>query len=302
MDAGGHSCGARIAWLKANMGKSEQEARQQVAAEFPAECGPCGVQTSPPADDRLPAGNKCGFACNHNRCTEINQALGIKYPYYEYGGACSMNLFMPDGFGTDLQACESDFFLWDEPFTQSHRGKPEWGNMDYIVEQWRKFTSLNGMSERIQNKRAAGMKVTSPLFTGGETIERLEQFFFKCGPGCNDPNSPLYIDVLAWNAWIGDWSSDYQGQVNWIEQTSQEMKRKFGNRPVWLSNYGFLGPAGTTTKQVDALTRYGIFDKAAIDRVYYFSAIDVGGGTVDGTNSLLSADIRSAYLSKCATS
>lgn len=40
--AGAHTCGDRIDWLKSSAGRSEAAARNQVAAEFPAECGACG--------------------------------------------------------------------------------------------------------------------------------------------------------------------------------------------------------------------------------------------------------------------
>ena len=55
------------------------------------------------------------------------------------------------------------------------------------------FTSLPGMSARIQRKRAAGMKVTTPLFTGGDTFKRVAESFTLCGSGCQDPSSPQYI-------------------------------------------------------------------------------------------------------------
>jgi len=296
-DAGGSTCGSRIQWVRDNMAKSETDARNQIAREFPAACGACASEASTGASTGTSHQAGCGFACNHNKCDEINKALGREFSFYEYGGSCSMNLFAADGFGTDLQDCTHDFFLWDEPFTQSHRGKPQWGSMSYVVKQWKHFTSLPGMSDRIRLKRAAGMKVTTPLFTGGDTVKSLEEFFKLCGSGCNDPTSPEYIDVIAWNAWIGAWSNDYQGQVNWIGQMSDRMKQAFGDRPVWLSNYGFLGPEGTPANQVKALTQYDIFDK--VDRVYYFSAIDVGGGTADDSNSLHSNTIRDAFLSQC---
>lgn len=41
VDAGGYTCGARITWIQDNQSKSRAEAEDQVAGEFPDECGPC---------------------------------------------------------------------------------------------------------------------------------------------------------------------------------------------------------------------------------------------------------------------
>lgn len=207
-----------------------------------------------------------------------------------------MNLFAGDGYGTTPNKCDgNDFFLWDEPFTQSKRGKPEWGNMDHVVNMWKNFASQH--SESLISKRNAGMKVTTPLFTGGETKSRVAEFFQKCGSGCNDKSSPEYIDVIAWNAWIGDWGGSYQGQADWIVGMSTEMKNNHGGREVWLSNYGFLGAGSTPQKQADVISNLGIFDK--IDRAYYFATGDTGGGTPKGTNTFNNAVIKDAFLSKC---
>lgn len=47
VDANGFTCGSRINWLKTVLGLSETASRQQVAEEFPPECGACS-QRSPP--------------------------------------------------------------------------------------------------------------------------------------------------------------------------------------------------------------------------------------------------------------
>ena len=44
--AGEYTCGSRIAWVEANLGKSRAAAEQQVASEFPVECGACGAPTT----------------------------------------------------------------------------------------------------------------------------------------------------------------------------------------------------------------------------------------------------------------
>ncbi|KAL3895944.1 MAG: hypothetical protein SGPRY_013389, partial [Prymnesium sp.] len=41
VDAGGFTCGARISYLVSSLGFTQQAARQQVATEYPSQCGPC---------------------------------------------------------------------------------------------------------------------------------------------------------------------------------------------------------------------------------------------------------------------
>ena len=63
--AGGHSCGSRIDWVIANMGKSESSACKLVAGEeFPSECGNCNPNicsnpypTGAPIEDIDPVGS-----------------------------------------------------------------------------------------------------------------------------------------------------------------------------------------------------------------------------------------------------
>ena len=62
--AGAHTCGARISWLQTAQGLTETAARDVVAAEFPAECGACGVtptpSPTPTCDEEADAG---GYTC-----------------------------------------------------------------------------------------------------------------------------------------------------------------------------------------------------------------------------------------------
>lgn len=302
-------------WVEENGKKHEEMHCGGGMKDMCGSCSYCGGDTgdgeaptpgpalgpAPPTPPTPSAGGvssgKCGFACKGNDCNTFNSLLGHTFPFYQYGGACSLNLFAADGYGTTPDRCNgNDFFLWDEPFTQSQRGKPEWGNMDHIVAKWKEFASKHSSS--LISKRNAGMKVTTPMFTGGETVNRVSEFFQKCGGGCNDKSSPEYIDVIAWNSWIGDWNGgNHQGQTDWTVQTSNQMKSAHGGREVFLSNWGFLGSTGTPEKQADSLTKYGIIGK--VDRVYYFAAPDVGGGTTHGSNSLQHEVIRNAFLSEC---
>lgn len=136
------------------------------------------------------------------------------------------------------------------------------------------------------------------MFTGGETSRLVRDFFEICGEGCNDSNSPEYIDIIVWNAWVGDWEGgNHQGQTDWTVGVAREMKSAHQGRPVWLTNWGFLGETGTPTKQADAIGKYGILKN--LDRVYYFATTDVGGSTPVGSNTFDNDIIRDAFLRHC---
>ena len=70
VDAGGHTCGQRIDYLVSSQGLTPMVARQRVAAEFPAQGGPCSVApaavpatfTTPATPAPVPApGGRVGF-------------------------------------------------------------------------------------------------------------------------------------------------------------------------------------------------------------------------------------------------
>lgn len=146
--------------------------------------------------------------------------------------------------------------------------------------------------------RAKGLQVTTPLFTNMETasvVEQVDIFFEKC-PGCDDPKSEQYIDIIAWNAWIGNWNPSMKSGGDWVQDQAVEMKAKYDSRPVWLGNYGYIGDDATAEKQIQVIWESGVFDEdSSIDSVYYFAAKDVGGGIPDGTN-VLEAEVGSSTI------
>jgi len=57
--ADGHRCGSRVTWIQRNEGKSRTSAEQQVAKEYPKECGACAHTLSPTPAPSLPPGEEC---------------------------------------------------------------------------------------------------------------------------------------------------------------------------------------------------------------------------------------------------
>jgi len=175
------------------------------------------------------------------------------------------------------------------------------GNAGYIAQQWMSYASK--WSQQLKQQRASGMKVTTPLFTekSGISVQTKVRDFFRQCPSCSDKSSVFYIDVIAWNAWIGSWSADEVGQAKWIIDQSRQMGTEHGNRKVWLSNFGYLG-GRSAQKQIDVIENSGIFDASSgIDSVYYFGAKDFGGGTDSNqlTASAGGVSIGQALVAKC---
>jgi len=274
---------------------------------------------------------RCGYVCKSNRspegglCSFIEQALGVSYPVMDYEGPCFLNLFSPDsgpdGFDTDLTRCDavSGLLLWDEPYTQADRAWQyrSWSDMGYIVDQWKNFATRN--HDIIMKKRQAGMKVSAPQFSshrGGSVDNKLREFFRLCGSPCEDPGSPMKIDVVAFNAYLNTGGS-FDGQARWIRDTAGYYRSEF-HRDVWVTNYGVLNQRDTrrVTLQDQVVAMTYIPGLTSVDRVYYFSAEDVCGpdwamqGGVryheEGfpcvpleVNSLTNAAVKDAFLESC---
>merc|ERR1712224_535236 len=100
--------------------------------------------------------------------------------------------------GKDPSACNGDtFYLWDEPDTQGR--SYSWAGREWL-EYSRRF------SQQLQEFRARGGKITSPLIKAGGSgviAGNLQQFFNACGAPCSDPSNQAYIDVIAINAFCG---------------------------------------------------------------------------------------------------
>ena len=207
----------------------------------------------------------------------------------------------------------SGLLLFDEPYTQAGRQPPpagDWGNMSYIVDQWKQFAQTN--SAIIMQKRAAGMKVTAPQFSsykGGPVQQKLTNFFATCGEACSDENSPAKIDVIAFNAYLNI-IHPLDGQVQWAQNTAAGYKSSFG-KEVWVTNYGMLNQPGQTrdvTPEDQANVISTIPEISAASRVYYFSAVDVCGRSPSANppcvpisvNSLTNPTVKAAFLQMCS--
>lgn len=249
-------------------------------------------------------GGKCGIATNPGQCSQDLAKLGGSFSCFMYGGPsdpCTLNIQndADAGMGKDPSECDKGvLFLWDEPYTQAERGKPGWDSMSFIVGKWMAYSQK--WSSGLLKFRSAGGKVTTPFFTdkgGAKASGKLKDFMQTCS-ACKEQGAAK-IDVAVWNAWIGDWSPDTKGQADYIKSQSQEIGRTTG-LPVWLGNFGFLGASGSPAKQVQAINS-GVIGDPSIERVYYFAANDVGGGSPVGSNTFDNADIKAAFLSKCGS-
>jgi len=194
-----------------------------------------------------------------------------------YGGSadpCTLNINNDpdDGMNKDPSHCNNGvLFLWDEPQSQ---GK----DSNWAASTWISYS--NKWASQLRSKRQGGMLVTSPMFN---QVGFMDQFFSAC-PACSQHGSNQYIDVLAWNAWIGNWGKPAD-EANYIQQQSANMKSKYGNRQVWLGNFGYLGSDATGQKEIDAINVMNSM-RSSVSSIYYFAAKDYGGGIPDGVNAL----------------
>merc|ERR1719223_2260604 len=119
------------------------------------------------------------------------------------------------------------------------------------------------------------MKITTPLLHD-DPRQEFSTFFQLC-PQCNDPSSNYYINIVSFNAWIGGWAP-VSGQVDWIRDITSSLKQTY-NRPVWLGYFGRLG-GQSADDQLDAINSdVFIPSVSGLDGIYYFAAVDYGGGT-----------------------
>jgi len=236
-------------------------------------CGSPTPPSPPPVPPSPPpsGGSYCAIAVDPGTCSQHADWREC----FEYGGPtdpCSVNINNDRDAGSskDPSACNRDtFYLWDEPITQGRSN--QWAASTWIsyADRW---------TSQLASARARGMKITTPLLTGGDVVKQFQDFFAACS-GCNDRSSPRYIDVIAFNAWIGDWGTQ-SGQEDWIQQQASTLKQLYG-RPVYLTNYGRLG--GTTAEAQATVIDGRVYDSSYsnLDRVYYFAARDYGGKTIN---------------------
>merc|ERR1719474_114145 len=66
----------------------------------------------------------------------------------------------------------------------------------WAAEQWKRYAAR--WKAVLAGARRNGLKVAAPMFDGN-IFFKFQQFFEAC-PECNNPDSPYYIDVFAFNA------------------------------------------------------------------------------------------------------
>lgn len=120
-DADGYRCGARIRWLQGNRGLTEDQAKNQVAAEFPNACGDCGPGGTDPVTTPKPAptcesvlnnvanGYSCGsriqWLKNNRGMTETEARNTVAGEFPPECGACSSL----SGGGSSTTSCRNQY-------------------------------------------------------------------------------------------------------------------------------------------------------------------------------------------------
>lgn len=230
-------------------------------------------------------------------------------PCYAYGGnadPCALTVTNDynSGLGKDPSYCKDDtFFLWDEPDTQ---GK----NYSWAAVSWLTYSST--YASQITEMRARGVKFTTPLLKADAAATYLQEFWAACGAPCSDATSPSYIDVVGMNPFCGSWNEPAgtaEGCRNGINWVVNGVKWALGGRPLYITNWGYLG-SSTTSAQVAAIEATDAFFASdfPVERVYYFGAIDYGGGTTKNmlTDTVESGDqagktLGTIWAEKCAS-
>jgi len=132
---------------------------------------------------------KCGIASSVNECEKdmsylrgIDAVAATRIDCMGYGGAadpCTLNVHNDPAYGMDKDPslCRQDvFWLWDEPHTQ---GK----SASWAGRKWNEYADK--WSSQLMARKNAGMKIVSPLVTGGETKGKVTEFFRACGARCD---------------------------------------------------------------------------------------------------------------------
>lgn len=334
--AGDHSCGERIDWLQSAASTiaggpyEESFACSKVASEeFPSECGKCDrsrcnnaddITATPPTkspavtptkspvgnNNNVPSSQKCGGAVNSSTDSEtvcrrdLWDPTGDSFMHcFAYGGSgdpchLSNNNDPSDGVFKDPSLCNNGdtFYLWDEPDTQ---GRSYFWAGKIWLEYSRMFPS------QLQELRGRGTRITSPLLkAGGSGVIQgnLEEFFDACGSPCRDPSDQAYIDVIAVNAFCGDFNgpSGCRGGASFIFNEASVASNAFGNLPVYITNWSRL-QTSNPQDQVEAINAIEEFFPTStaivnpvVERVYWFGANDFGGGSSNNFLTQVLAD------------
>jgi len=135
---------------------------------------------------------------------------------------------------------------------------PQWAAKAWIeyVDKWK---------AKMISARRAGLQVSTPRFSG-DVLGKLRAFFQAC-PQCNQPGSPYYIDVLAFDDGIN--AGDYVNGFNHIKDVAHQMKAAYPGRPVVLSNLYIA--ASSPMGAANVVMNSGVFDRAGnpVDAVYW---------------------------------
>lgn len=276
---------------------SESDACAYVASEFPnGPCGPvcnsntCNVTPSPtPKPSTLSTTDqKCGgavdFTSNPNQSCQSHlwgPTSDNTMHCFAYGGnadPCHLNNNndLDEGIYKNPSLCLGDtFYLWDEPDTQGR--DYAWAGLTWLAYSDR-------FAQELTEMRGRGTKITSPLLKAGNSgvlWTNMQVFLSSCGPACSDPTDPAYIDVIAVNAFCGPWNGDAgcRGGARFIHDESVSVSNASANRPVYITNWSRL-QTSSPAEQVDAINSVDEFfsGSGVIERVYWFGAIDYGGG------------------------
>lgn len=117
-------------------------------------------------------------------------------------------------------------------------------------------------------------------------------FFNACGSACFGKNDPLYIDVIAINAFCGDFNGPIGcfGGATFLYGEAVVISNAFNNIPVYITKWSRL-QTSDPQDQVEAIEAIGEFfprsindEDRVVQRVYWFGATDFGG---DSSNNFL---------------
>mgnify|MGYP001304365739 CR=1 FL=1 len=257
--------------------------------------------TPNPTISSMSSNYKCGGAVNvgaDNCDSDLFNPTGNNLMHcYAYGGpndpcALHQNNDENDGLDKNPIKCNGDtFFLWDEPDTQDK-------SYEWAAESWIQF--LDKYRDNIDEARRKGMKFTSPLFKSGPKgvlVDNINEFFDTLNELSN--YAANYIDVIAVNTFCvkPESPNSYNeatcpSGVKFILDELNNLSNNLKSKPIYITNWSYLGPDATPDKQVAAMeAARNFFDKdnypdINIERVYWFGAKDYGGGTQNNNNFL----------------
>lgn len=259
------------------------------------------------------ADQKCGAAVNTSNDPERQCQQDLWGPTgdhsmycYAYGGpqdpcAFSVTNDAPSsGLDKNPSGCKGDtLYLWDEPDTQGSKPGYDWAG-----KAWLEYADR--FSQELTDLRAQGIKVTSPLLSaGGPGViqHHMKLFMDSCGPRCSNKSDHAYIDVIAVNAFLGNDNTfaNARGSASWVLGQVTETSAAFNDRPVYITNWAWIGSESSLDKQkkaIDVIDAFFPTPDSVIKRVYWFGATDVAGA---GHNFLSENNLGEVWRTKCAT-